>query len=75
MSNSSTYDPREREIGTPSWKIETRVSSVAEPESEVMPRITKPELLFDWFWTRKPGVKADSSSNALTPMASRNLPE
>ena len=47
------------EIETPSWKTETRGSLKAVPRSEVMPRITKPGLLGDWFCTSKPGTKRD----------------
>jgi hypothetical protein len=75
MSNSSTYEPRDLEIDTPSWNTDTRGSTVASPLSEVMPRITKPGLLGDWFWTWKPGTKADSLSNSCTPSLSSMAPE
>ena len=53
---SKPWEPRDLEIETPSWNTETRGSLVASPESEVMPRITKPGLFGDWFWTSKPGT-------------------
>ncbi len=38
-------------MSTPSWKMETRGSAVASPLSVVLPRMTQPLVLGDWFWT------------------------